>query len=146
MIQAFPQKESSRLWGSITSLIAIPAFRIGWRIIITGISRLFRPLIWDIRGICGDEVEVIDAVLLPGVIGIIAMHIGREGYPLRGHVDSNVIHAALALEVSERHVALMERRGMTEEQAHYYLQKKSMDSGAKLVQTARLILDGGELE
>lgn len=35
---------------------------------------------------------------------------------------------------------LMERHGMTEEQAHRFLQKKSMDSGAKLIQTAQLIL------
>lgn len=35
---------------------------------------------------------------------------------------------------------LMERHGMTEEQAHHFLQKKSMDSGAKLIQTAQLVL------
>ena len=32
--------------------------------------------------------------------------------------------------------------GMTEEQAHRYLQKKSMDSGARLTQTAQQVLDG----
>lgn len=37
---------------------------------------------------------------------------------------------------------LMDRHGMTEEQAHRFLQKKSMDSGAKLVQIAQLVLDG----
>lgn len=37
---------------------------------------------------------------------------------------------------------LMERNGMTEEQAHRFLQKKSMDSGAKLLQTAQMVLDG----
>lgn len=36
---------------------------------------------------------------------------------------------------------LMERRGMTEEQAHRYLQKRSMDRGAKLLDTARGILE-----
>ena len=36
---------------------------------------------------------------------------------------------------------LMDRNGMTEEQAHRFLQKKSMDSGAKLIQTAQLVLD-----
>ncbi len=36
---------------------------------------------------------------------------------------------------------LMARHGMTEEQAHRFLQKKSMDSGAKLIQTAQLVLD-----
>ena len=37
---------------------------------------------------------------------------------------------------------LMDRNGMTEEQAHRFLQKKSMDSGAKLLQTAQMVLDG----
>lgn len=37
---------------------------------------------------------------------------------------------------------LMDRHGMTEAQAHRFLQKKSMDSGAKLVQTAKLVVDG----
>lgn len=40
---------------------------------------------------------------------------------------------------------LVERNGITEEQAHSFLQKQSMDSGAKLVQTAQLILDGASL-
>ena len=30
---------------------------------------------------------------------------------------------------------------MTEEQAHRFLQKRSMDTGAKMVQTAQLVLD-----
>ena len=34
------------------------------------------------------------------------------------------------------------REIMTEEQAHRFLQKKSMDSGAKLIQTAQLVLEG----
>ena len=37
----------------------------------------------------------------------------------------------------------MDRNGMTEEQAHRFLQKKSMDSGVKMVQTARLVLGMG---
>ena len=37
---------------------------------------------------------------------------------------------------------LMERHGMTEAQAHRFLQKRSMDSGAKLIQTAQLVLEG----
>lgn len=36
---------------------------------------------------------------------------------------------------------LMERNGMTEEQAHRFLQKRSMDQGMKLVQTAQMVLD-----
>lgn len=35
---------------------------------------------------------------------------------------------------------LKSRDGMTEEQAHYFLQKQSMDSGRKLVETAKLVL------
>ena len=35
---------------------------------------------------------------------------------------------------------LMQRRHMTEEQAHKYLQKESMDTGRKLVESAQMIL------
>lgn len=35
---------------------------------------------------------------------------------------------------------LMERNGLTEDQAHRFLQKKSMDSGVNLVQIARVVL------
>ena len=38
----------------------------------------------------------------------------------------------------------MERRGLTEEEAHRRLQKRSMDEGLRLVQTARRVL--AELE
>lgn len=44
--------------------------------------------------------------------------------------------------ISEAKSILMARNGMTEEQAHRFLQKQSMDSGARLVQTARLVVDG----
>lgn len=37
--------------------------------------------------------------------------------------------------------ALMERRGMTEDQAHRFLQKRSMDCRARLTDTARQVLD-----
>ena len=40
---------------------------------------------------------------------------------------------------------LMDRNGMTEEQAHRFLQKVSMDSRSKLTQTAQMVLDGAEL-
>lgn len=55
--------------------------------------------------------------------------------PRRSEQDREVILRAKQL--------LMERNGLTEEQAHRLLQKKSMDSGVNLVQTARLVL--GEL-
>lgn len=37
---------------------------------------------------------------------------------------------------------LMERNGLTEEQAHRFLQKRSMDGGNKLTDTARAIVEG----
>ena len=35
----------------------------------------------------------------------------------------------------------MDRNGMSEEQAHRFLQKRSMDAGVRLGQAARLVLD-----
>lgn len=37
---------------------------------------------------------------------------------------------------------LMERNGLTEEQAHRFLQKRSMDNGSKLTDTARAVIEG----
>lgn len=54
--------------------------------------------------------------------------------PRRGEEELTLIDEAKAV--------LMDRHGMTEEQAHRFLQKKSMDSGAKMVQTAKLVLGG----
>ena len=42
--------------------------------------------------------------------------------------------------VERAKAVLMDRRGMTEEQAHRFLQKQSMDNGARLTDTARLVL------
>ena len=42
--------------------------------------------------------------------------------------------------IREAKALLMDRHGMTEEQAHRFLQKQSMDSGAKLADTARAVL------
>lgn len=44
--------------------------------------------------------------------------------------------------IGQAKAVLMDRHDMTEEQAHRFLQKKSMDNGAKLVDTARIILAG----
>lgn len=44
--------------------------------------------------------------------------------------------------IKEAKAMLMEHYSMTEEQAHRFIQKKSMDSGAKMVQTAKLVLGG----
>lgn len=53
--------------------------------------------------------------------------------PRRSDEDQKLVEQAKRL--------LMDRNGMTEEQAHRFIQKRSMDSGAKMVQTAQLILD-----
>ncbi len=52
--------------------------------------------------------------------------------PRRNDEDRQLVEEAKRL--------LMERHGMTEEQAHRFIQKKSMDSGSKMVQTAQTIL------
>lgn len=57
--------------------------------------------------------------------------------PSRSQEAEEVINQAKRL--------LMDRNGMTEAQAHRFLQKTSMDSRSKLVQTAQLVLDGAEL-
>lgn len=58
----------------------------------------------------------------------------RPGKPQRTGEEQAIVERA-------KHI-LMDRNGMSEEQAHRFLQKESMDSGIKLVQTAQLILDG----
>ena len=60
--------------------------------------------------------------------------IERYTRPKPSEEDKALIGKAKAL--------LMDRNGMTEEQAHRFLQKKSMDSGTKLLQTAQMVLDG----
>ena len=57
--------------------------------------------------------------------------------PQRSEEDKRLVAEAKAL--------LMDRHGMTEEEAHRFLQKQSMDHGAKLTDTARLVLAGGEV-
>ena len=60
-------------------------------------------------------------------------YIPREKGPAkRGEEEQRLIARAKAV--------LMDRHGMTEEQAHRFLQKQSMDNGAKLTDTARLVL------
>ena len=56
--------------------------------------------------------------------------------PRRSPEELEVIQQAKAL--------LMDRNGMTEEQAHRFLQKSSMDNGTKLLQTAQMVLDSAE--
>lgn len=57
---------------------------------------------------------------------------GNMCRPQRSQEEREQIRAAKLL--------LMDRYGMTEDQAHRFLQKKSMDAGVKLAQTARLVL------
>ena len=60
-------------------------------------------------------------------------YVPREKGPAkRGEEEQKLIAQAKAV--------LMDRHGMTEEQAHRFLQKQSMDNGAKLTDTARLVL------
>ncbi|MCI8594089.1 MAG: ANTAR domain-containing protein [Oscillospiraceae bacterium] len=67
----------------------------------------------------------------------ILLHMGRrlEKFirPQRSNEERELIDEAKRL--------LMDANGMTEEQAHRFLQKRSMDNGLKMVQTARLVLD-----
>lgn len=60
----------------------------------------------------------------------------RTFKPRRSSEEQAVIDAAKAL--------LMERSGMSEAQAYRFLQKNSMDTSARLVQTAQMILDSTE--
>ncbi len=43
--------------------------------------------------------------------------------------------------ITHAKLMLIQQKGMTEEEAHKYLQKKSMDNGTNLVETAHMILD-----
>lgn len=54
--------------------------------------------------------------------------------PKRSDEDKELVRRAKEL--------LMSRNCMTEEQAHRFIQKRSMDTGTKMVQTAMWILDG----
>lgn len=56
----------------------------------------------------------------------------RENPKLRSDEDKNIIQKAKLL--------LMDRNNMTEEEAHRYIQKNSMDSGTNMVEMAQMIL------
>lgn len=51
--------------------------------------------------------------------------------------ERNVAQKAI---IDEAKKILMEKKGMTEEEAHRYIQKNSMDSGTNMVETAQMIL------
>ena len=64
----------------------------------------------------------------------VSNRIEQAARPRRGAEERKLIQDAKAI--------LIDRHGMTEEEAHRFLQKKSMDSGARLTQTAQMVLDG----
>lgn len=61
-----------------------------------------------------------------------------------GHIDEPVKKKQRTPEeekiIEKAKLYLMEKYSMTEEQAHRFIQKRSMDSGSKFTDTARLIL------
>lgn len=59
----------------------------------------------------------------------------RDVRPTRSREETELIARAKA--------ALMERRGLTEAEAHRWLQKRSMDTGARLADAARAVLEAG---
>lgn len=61
----------------------------------------------------------------------------RQGGRLGGHVQRTQEELEL---VDAAKTVLMDRHGLTEEQAHRFLQKQSMDNGARLTDTAKLVL------
>lgn len=72
--------------------------------------------------------------LLEGVERLLRMGREAEGaLSRRDGAEQELIRRAKEL--------LMTRDAMTEEEAHHFLQKKSMDRGAKLVQVARQVLE-----
>ena len=44
-------------------------------------------------------------------------------------------------EINKAKEILMSKNGMTEEEAHRFIQRRSMDSGAKAIETARMIIE-----
>ncbi len=56
----------------------------------------------------------------------------RETPRIRSSAEQDIINAAKAL--------LMERNNMSEDEAHKYLQKSSMDSGTNMVESAQMVL------
>ncbi len=88
----------------------------------------------------GDDIFTLAAPVTPGdlcasVHMLLQMErrLERALRPKRSQEENQLVDKA------KRH--LMERDGLTEEEAHRYIQKKSMDSGSRMVQTAILILE-----
>ena len=64
----------------------------------------------------------------------ISHNMERSARPRRSEEEDQIIAQAKEL--------LITRNGMTEDQAHRFLQKQSMNMGTKLVQTAKMVLGG----
>lgn len=73
---------------------------------------------------------------LVGSVRMLLDQLGEETAPVPKRSEEDKLLITKAKEL------LMERNHMTEEQAHRFIQKRSMDTGAKMVQTAMKILDG----
>ena len=74
-----------------------------------------------------------DLCVAVGMVLQMSRRLERALRPKRNQEENAVVEKAKRV--------LMEQRGMTEEEAHRFIQKKSMDMGAKMVQTAILILE-----
>lgn len=74
--------------------------------------------------------------LIASVRMLLQMEHRMEQYirPRRSNEERELIDRAKQL--------LMTRHGMTEEEAHRLIQRRSMESGTKMIQTAQLILEG----
>lgn len=74
-----------------------------------------------------------DLCVAVGMVLQMSRRLERALKPKRNQEENSVVEKAKRV--------LMEQRGMSEEEAHRFIQKKSMDMGAKMVQTAILILE-----
>ena len=92
------------------------------------------------EGVCDGVVSVTMPLKANDLVNSLEMIVGqierrrkrrRMAPPQRSEKDRKVIAEAKAL--------LMERNHMTEEEAHRYIQKTSMDSGTNMVETAEMI-------
>jgi len=54
-----------------------------------------------------------------------------------GYICANIAQKAI---IDEAKKLLMNTRNMTEEEAHRFIQKSSMDSGTNMVETAQMVL------
>ena len=88
----------------------------------------------EAEGIFKLQAPIRRAELLASVRLLAQLHRGGKGGgpAQRSQEERELVAAAKAV--------LMDRHGMTEEQAHRFLQKQSMDNGARLTDTARLVL------